>query len=98
MDKLDPITIQLESHPRPRGNFMKLCDPLPTLCVLTAAVFLAPLSSRADISVPNIFSDHMVLQQKQQNKVWGKADPGERVSVKIDGNSVETTADDDGNW
>jgi sialate O-acetylesterase len=77
---------------------MKLSIAMPCLCVLTGAVILAPLSSRAEVVVPNIFSDHMVLQQKQQNKVWGKADPGEKVSVRIAGKSVETTAGDDGNW
>lgn len=82
----------------PRGNIMNFSIASPVLRVFAAALFLAPLSSRADVSVPNIFSDHMVLQQKQQNKVWGKADPGEKVSVTIDGKSVETTAGDDGNW
>lgn len=77
---------------------MKLCIALPTLCVLAASLFFPPISSHAEVSVPNIFSDHMVLQQKQRNKVWGKADPGERVSVEIAGNSVETTAGDNGSW
>ena len=77
---------------------MKLCKTLTSLCVFTTVVFLAPPSTRADVALPNIFSDHMVLQQKQQNKVWGKGAPGEGISVKIDGKSVETTAGDDGNW
>ncbi len=71
---------------------------LPTLCVILVAVVFAPLSSRAEISLPNIFSDHMVLQQKQENKVWGKADAGEQIVVGIAGRSVTTTAGDDGNW
>lgn len=65
---------------------------------LVVSVFLVPLVSRADVSVPNIFCDHMVLQQQQQNKVWGRANPGESVSVGINGSSKETTAADDGNW
>ena len=52
----------------------------------------------AEVSVPNIFSDHMVLQQQQSNKVWGKAEPGEQVTVKIKGKVQETTADGDGKW
>jgi sialate O-acetylesterase len=55
-------------------------------------------SLRADVSVPNIFGDHMVLQQKQQNKVWGKADPGEKIQVIIEGQTKETTAGDEGMW
>lgn len=56
------------------------------------------LDSRAEVSVPNIFSDHMVLQRDQQNKVWGRANPGESVAVSIDGKSIATTADEDGSW
>lgn len=52
----------------------------------------------ADVSVPNIFGDHMVLQQKQPNKVWGKADPAESVTVNINGQSKQATADKDGHW
>ena len=77
---------------------MKSCNAFPTLCVLVASVFLADESIRADVSVPNIFSNHMVLQQKQQNKVWGKGNPGEQVSVSIAGNTVKTTTGDEGDW
>lgn len=54
--------------------------------------------AQADVAVPNIFSHSMVLQQKQPNKVWGKADPGEEVTVKIAGQSQQTTAGADGSW
>src|ERR1044072_5118431 len=35
----------------------------------------------ADIRLPALFTDHMVLQQGQKNRVWGWADPGEEVIV-----------------
>ena len=54
--------------------------------------------AHAEVAVPNIFSDHMVLQQKQKNKVWGKAESGESVSVTIGDQSHETKAGDDGLW
>jgi sialate O-acetylesterase len=37
---------------------------------------LTPTTLLADVSLNNLFSNHMVLQQGIQNKVWGKADPG----------------------
>ncbi|QEG33077.1 sialate O-acetylesterase [Bythopirellula goksoeyrii] len=77
---------------------MKLFRSLSAVCFFMGAVSCAALVSRAEVSVPNIFSEHMVLQQKQQNKVWGKAEPGEKVSVKIDGQTVDTTAGEDGTW
>lgn len=52
----------------------------------------------ANVKLPNVFGDHMVLQQAQKNKVWGLADPGEAVAVSIEGQTHETKAGDDGKW
>ena len=65
---------------------------------LVAAALVSFSSARAEIAIPNIFSDHMVLQQNQRNKVWGKADPGEQVTVTINENSMKTVAGNDGHW
>lgn len=43
---------------------------------------LASFSAEAKVTLPAIFSDNMVLQQNAQVNVWGKAAPGERVTVK----------------
>ena len=56
------------------------------------------LSAQAKVSLPNIFGDHMVLQREQANSVWGKASPGEKVSVSIGGQSHTTTTAIDGSW
>ncbi|MBS0202445.1 MAG: sialate O-acetylesterase [Planctomycetes bacterium] len=53
---------------------------------------------RADVKLPNVFGDHMVLQQGQKNKVWGLADAGETLVVSIDGKDQSTTAAADGKW
>jgi sialate O-acetylesterase len=68
--------------------------------VWTAALVLANFATsvRADVKLPNIFTDHMVLQQKQKNKVWGKADPGELVTVTIDSQEHKTTTGAGGEW
>ncbi len=52
----------------------------------------------ADVTVPNIFSNAMVLQRDQPNAVWGKADPGEAVTVSIGSQKHATTADEQGAW
>jgi len=52
----------------------------------------------ADVSLPSVFSDHMVLQRKQADRVWGKAAPGEKVVVTIGTQSKEATASADGMW
>jgi sialate O-acetylesterase len=53
----------------------------------------------ADVSLPKIFGDHMVLQQDRENvPVWGKASPGEKVVVVLGDAKGEATAGDDGKW
>ena len=53
---------------------------------------------RAELTPASLFTDDMVLQQKQTDPVWGKAEPNEMVTVAIHGQSVKTTAGADGNW
>lgn len=73
---------------------------LPALAVLLAAAWSFGPSTQAyaDVSLPNIFGDHMVLQRDQPNKVWGKAAAGEKITVKIGDQSHEATADAQGAW
>jgi sialate O-acetylesterase len=51
----------------------------------------------ADVRLPGVFSDHMVLQQDLRLPIWGWADEGERVTVTFRGSSASTTARD-GSW
>jgi sialate O-acetylesterase len=65
----------------------------------TVAVLLAVSPAAwADVSLNNMFGDHMVLQQGVKNKVWGKADPGEAVTVTFAGQTKSATAAADGSW
>lgn len=52
----------------------------------------------ADVKLPHIFSDGMVLQRNQPIAVWGWADPGEQVKVNLNNQRQETTAGADGKW
>ncbi|XZE18406.1 sialate O-acetylesterase [Pirellulaceae bacterium SH449] len=52
----------------------------------------------AEIKLPNIFTDHMVLQQGQENKIWGKGKAGEKVTITVEDKKVETVTDEQGNW
>jgi sialate O-acetylesterase len=53
---------------------------------------------RANVSLPDVISEGMVLQQNQRVPVWGKADAGEPVTVRFAGQSKSTTASSDGEW
>ncbi|MDA2927222.1 sialate O-acetylesterase [Acidobacteria bacterium AH-259-G07] len=52
----------------------------------------------AEVKLPSIFGEHMVLQQGQQNRVWGWADKGEKVEVTIAGQTHKAVANDIGYW
>ena len=57
----------------------------------------APLAS-ADVTLPAMFSDHMVLQRGAEVPVWGRADAGEEVKVSLAGQTKTATAGGDGTW
>jgi len=52
----------------------------------------------ADVRLPAVFSDHMVLQQQQPLRIWGWADVGETVTVNLGNNQAAAKADDKGRW
>jgi sialate O-acetylesterase len=52
----------------------------------------------ADVKLPAVFSDHMVLQRDRAIPVWGWADPGEKVTVSIQQKEKTVTAKPDGSW
>ena len=64
---------------------------------LLAAGFSAA-AARADVRLPAIFSDHMVIQGEVPATIWGWAEPGESVAVSIDDQTKTTTADAGGHW
>ncbi|MFM8826285.1 MAG: sialate O-acetylesterase [Actinomycetota bacterium] len=66
--------------------------PIPSLVLAALLSALTAAGARADVSLNNMFGDHMVLQQGIHNRVWGKADPGEKVTVTIGGQTHSTTA------
>jgi sialate O-acetylesterase len=66
--------------------------------LLIVAVLAAVPSAQADVSVPALFTDHMVLQRDLADPIWGKADAGEAVTVTIAGQKHTATAGADGTW
>jgi len=80
--------------------------PVKAVLLAVAASVLALGTARADVKPHPIFSDNMVLQQGTEFTVWGKADPGEKVTVELSRksgkaeyvNAPVVTTDKDGNW
>ena len=68
-----------------------------TMSILLCGFFVAS-TAWAEVKLPAIISDHMVLQADVEAPIWGWADPGEEVAVAIGDKSVSCTADKDGKW
>lgn len=66
----------------------------------TAGLALAMLAvpASADVRLPAILSDHMVLQRAASVPVWGWAAPNEAVSVQFGAQTRSTRAGADGRW
>ena len=59
---------------------------------------LLPLAAPAELRLPAVFSDHMVLQQKMKAPVWGWDTPGTTVTVSFAGQTKTAQAGADGKW
>jgi sialate O-acetylesterase len=55
-------------------------------------------TTNAEITLPQIFSDHAVLQRGVAVPLWGWAMPGEQVTVTFAGQILKTKADKSGKW
>ena len=62
------------------------------------ALIAAPSAAFADVRLPAVFSDHMVLQQQKGTAIWGWADAGEDVSISINGATGAAKTGADGKW
>ena len=67
------------------------------LFLLTFSLALTP-ALRAELKLPAIIGDHMVLQQKQADPIWGWDTPGAKITVSFAGKNYSTMAGADGKW
>ena len=65
--------------------------------LLVLGLALAP-ALRAELKLPAIIGDHMVLQQKQANPIWGWDTPGVKITVAFAGQNYSAIAGADGKW
>ena len=65
---------------------------------LLFALLLAGMPCAQAVELPRMFSDGMVLQRGQPIPVWGRATPGAKVAVSLDGKAESAVADAKGDW
>jgi len=68
--------------------------------LLSAVCLLSAIQLSAQLTLPSVFSDGMVLQQRSETCIWGTALPGRKVTVTTSWNGQEynAVAAEDGSW
>jgi sialate O-acetylesterase len=66
--------------------------------MLPLVIFIFASIARAEVRLPAILSDNMVLQQGMKVRIWGNATAGEHVLVTFANKSFNTIADAQGHW
>ena len=69
------------------------------MILFALTILTAQEEKNYQIKMPAIFSDDMVLQQKTDAAIWGKAAPDSKIKVTASwGKSAEAVTDINGNW
>jgi sialate O-acetylesterase len=68
------------------------------ILALFGTSLLAPVCTHAQVRLPKLVSDGMVLQRDTKVNIWGWAKPGEKVALKFNGKTYQTATGTDGKW
>jgi sialate O-acetylesterase len=66
--------------------------------ILIFITFCFALTAAAQVKLPRLVRDSMVLQRDARINIWGWAAKGEKVDVKFNGKSFKTTTAAEGKW
>ena len=83
---------QARSHP------LRMVLPIVSLVLIPVLLGAAPQPARAELKLPGVLRDHMVIQRDIPVPVWGWASPGTDVQVTWKDQNLKTQADRDGRW
>jgi sialate O-acetylesterase len=61
-------------------------------------LLISVAAASAQVTLPHVLSDHMVVERDVPVHVWGKAAPGQQVTVTFRGETRAATADPIGHW
>lgn len=68
------------------------------LKMIVVTVLLSGHCVYADIRLPKLFSDGVVLQRQQPIPLWGSGDPGQMLEITLAGRTVMTRVGENGRW
>ena len=66
--------------------------------IIICSILSAASCSKAPVTLPEIFSDHMVLQRDRSIPVWGWSDPRAKITLTWQGSKSSVRADGEGFW
>src|SRR3978361_123812 len=68
------------------------------LIILICIVICVNQSLQAQVRLPQLISDGMILQRDTKLNIWGWASPGEKIAIKFHNKKYSTTTSNDGKW
>lgn len=68
------------------------------LSLAAAALMACCHIASAQIELPKVIGNDMVLQQGKDVAIWGKGVPGKTITVRFAGQTVRTAVEEDGGW
>jgi len=81
------------------GQILRRALSAAALVALGPVLFgVSARSALADVRLPALVADHMVLQRDSRFAVWGWADPGEKLLIAFHGEKVTAQTDQNGRW
>ena len=66
--------------------------------MLAAALLLVSCFALGEVRIHSLFQDNVVLQRDTMVPIWGTADPGEQITVKVGDQQASVTANSQGRW
>src|SRR3954452_16642510 len=66
--------------------------------ILLLLTLLSTIEIFANVSLPKIFAENMVLQRDKPIPIWGWADANEKITIQLNHQTKSITADKNGNW
>jgi sialate O-acetylesterase len=70
-----------------------------TTVLLIIFLTLVSCQNNSDLKLPSLIGDNMLLQQKTDARIWGKANPGSKIELSASWNAnAQATTGEDGKW
>jgi sialate O-acetylesterase len=80
------------------NRILKMKNRIVSCLVTCLILLLFQEGALANVKLPVLISDGMVLQRDTKINIWGWASPGEKVRVKFIDKTFSTVTGRDGNW